>query len=95
MAEQIDLTTPDQSTAGTPNYRISSLSLDWDAARIDIGLNSASGIRRAFSYSGAAATTLLKALNTANLSTTSLHKRILQRLKTDGHLAGSISGVPD
>lgn len=39
--------------------------------------------------------TLLSVLNTANLSTTSLVKRIFQRLQLDGYLpAGSIVGTP-
>lgn len=40
--------------------------------------------------------TLISSLNTANLSTISLVKRILQRLQTDGYLpAGTIAGTPD
>ena len=40
--------------------------------------------------------TLLNQLNTVNLSTTSLVKRILQRLQTDGYIgAGSVTGTPD
>ena len=43
-----------------------------------------------------AATTLLRALNTVNLSTTSLQKRVIQRLVTDGKLpAGAVTGAPD
>jgi hypothetical protein len=37
---------------------------------------------------------LITALNKANLSTTSLERRILQRLIADGHLAGSVTGTP-
>jgi hypothetical protein len=39
---------------------------------------------------------LLNQLNTLNMSTTSLIKRVLQRLQTDGYLAaGTIAGSPD
>lgn len=39
---------------------------------------------------------LLNQLNTLNMSTTSLVKRVLQRLQTDGYLAaGTIAGSPD
>lgn len=38
---------------------------------------------------------LIATLNTANLSTLSLVKLLLQRLQTDGHIAaGTIGGVP-
>lgn len=40
--------------------------------------------------------TLINGLNSANPSTKSLIKRIIERLQTDGHLAaGTISGTPD
>jgi hypothetical protein len=39
--------------------------------------------------------TLITTLNTANLSTNSLVKRVLQRLQTDGYLpTGSVTGAP-
>lgn len=39
---------------------------------------------------------LITALNTANLSTKSLVKRVLERLQTDNYLpSGAISGAPD
>jgi len=39
---------------------------------------------------------LLNQLNTLNMSTTSLIKRVLQRLQTDGYIAaGTIAGTPD
>ena len=94
MAEQINLTSPDQAVVGTSEYHIAALTLDWDGARIDIRLNSAKGLARTFSYAGQTATDLLKVLNTVNLSVKSLHKRVFDRLMADGHLAGSVSGVP-
>jgi hypothetical protein len=39
--------------------------------------------------------TLLNALNTANLSTNSLVKRIFNRLVADGYISGTVSGTPD
>lgn len=46
-------------------------------------------------YDGEAALAMLNALETANLSTNSLHKRVLQKLRNDNRLpAGAVSGVP-
>lgn len=48
-----------------------------------------------YSYQGAAATAMIKQLNTANLTTKSMHKRILEKLSNDGLLPGTVTGVPD
>lgn len=48
-----------------------------------------------YSYQGAEATTMIKQLNTANLTTKSMHKRILEKLSNDGLLPGTVTGVPD
>lgn len=40
--------------------------------------------------------TLITTLNTANLTTTSLAKRVLQRIQLDGYIgAGSVTGTPE
>lgn len=40
--------------------------------------------------------TLISTLNTANLTTVSLAKRVLQRIQTDGYVgAGSVTGTPE
>lgn len=46
-------------------------------------------------YLGDQAVTMIKQLNTANLSTKSMHKRILEKLSTDGVLPGTVTGTPD
>lgn len=47
-------------------------------------------------YEGSVAATLISQLNTANLSTKSLQKRILEKMAADGFLAvGSVTGAPD
>ncbi len=54
------------------------------------------GIESTFQYDGATATSLMVALNKANLSTSSLHKRVLQQLVADGKLTvGTVTGTPD
>jgi hypothetical protein len=47
-------------------------------------------------YVGAAADAMISALNTVNLSTKSLQKRILERMVADGFIpAGTVTGTPD
>ena len=51
--------------------------------------------RSSYSYHGQEATNLIKFLNTANLTTKSMHKRILEKLSNDGKLPGTVQGAPD
>ena len=91
-AEQLDLTTP----ITNPAYRVIGLNLDWEGATIAVFLRCVStGLPLTFVYTGETATNLMVTLNKANLSTTSLHKRILQYLVNDGKLTGTVSGSPD
>ena len=90
--EQVDIT-PVRPPAKT-HYRIVRLTLDWEAACIDIVLKDNTGGTQTHTYSGAEATTLMRGLNTANLTANSLHKRTLTRLIADGKLAGTVSGTP-
>ena len=91
--EQVDLLDPVQPPA-VSNYRISRLSLDWDSACIDILLRDNVGGTVTATYSGQEATDMMLILNTANLTTNSLHKRTLNKLIADGKLIGTISGTP-
>ena len=92
--ELITLTTP-VSTPSITTWRVSSLLLDWDAAVIAIRLRGSGGETLHHAYTGPTATTQMVALNKVNLTSNSLHKRIIQRLIDDGMLAGTISGSPD
>ena len=91
--EQLDLTTPVVPPSIT-HWRVALLRMDWDGAQIQIGLTWPTGESLGFVYSGQTATDLMVALNTANLSIKSLHKRVLERLVSDGKLLGTISGTP-
>lgn len=92
--EQLNLSAA-ETRPTNPNYKIERLTLDWPAATILIQLKGANGEAKSFTYTGAIATTFLTALNKANLTANSLHKRILDRLIADGLLAGSTAGSPD
>lgn len=81
---------PQQTT-----WRVNEIYLNWDAASIQIGLKGTNGEAKTASYSGATATTFLQQLNKLDMSTTSLHKRIINRLVADGIIAGTVSGSPD
>lgn len=94
--EQVDLTTADQAQVGTLTYRVSQITLDWEHGRIVIRLVGDNGKRKDVVFGDADnARSLMQTLNKADLSTKSLHRRIMEKLIADGHLVGSISGVPD
>jgi hypothetical protein len=90
--ELITLTTPEPSTI---SYKVSQLHFDWPGALIVIGLVGDDASIKTHTYTGAVATTLMVALNKANLSTKSLQKRVIEQLQADGVLVGTISGTPD
>ncbi len=104
MAEDLTLTTPITRPAVTA-FRVTRLELQWGPdAHIGIHLVDPNGVRKTCGYndSGAGgrpvneATILMTALNKANLSVKSLHKRILERVAVDfPELAGSVTGTPD
>lgn len=94
-AEQIDLATPHVvDPRSTSQFRISNVHFDWDSKKITIVVIG-NGISKTFIYSGTQAQNMLIALNKANLSTNSLHKRIFNQLTSDGLLDGTVSGTPD
>lgn len=94
MAEQITLAVPETKPVNT-SYRVSRLVLDWDGRQIVVQLRGTNGEDKSHHYNGAVALALMNQLNTANLSTNSLHKRVLQRLTADGVVSGTLSGTPD
>ena len=92
--EQIDITVPETKPSCT-YYKVERLMLDWPAKSIHVQLKGTNGEAKSFYYSGDVAETLLFALNKANLSIKSLHRRIIERLVADGLIAGSITGSVD
>ena len=94
MAETIRVTTPAVPETYT-DYQVMYLELDWELPRIVIRLRAPDDKRIAHNYTGATALTLMRGLNVANLSTVSLHRRVVNRLIADGVISGAVSGVPD
>lgn len=90
-----EILTPN-TTVSLIGYEVRSLLLDWPRARISVWLKNPTGQVEAVTYNGERALSLMRALNTANLSVKSLQRRILEVLSSDGRLpSGSVTGAPD
>jgi hypothetical protein len=48
-----------------------------------------------YQYTGKLATNMIKQLNTANLTTKSMQRRILEKLSADGFIPGTVAGTPE
>ena len=95
MAEQLDLAAPEQLAPGTVTWKPILLHLNKKQATIKAGFEGDNGEYTSVGWEGAIATTLMVALNKANLSVKSLNRRIMERAVADGKLSGTISGTPD
>ena len=77
------------------NYKISQLNFNWTTSSMEIVCIDAFGQTLVSSYSGAAATALMNALNVADFTVKSLHRSALEYLVATGKLpAGTIGGTP-
>lgn len=102
--EKVTLTTPvAPARPAISDLRVTEVYMGLRAQRITVELTPVDGSGNllwdlpglTFQYHGEEAVTFMTALNKANLSTKSLHKRIMERLQADGKLgAGAISGTP-
>ena len=92
--EQLDLTTP-ITTPSITSYKVIKLILDIEGQGIIITLKSNTNERLEVAYNGPEALTLIVAMNKMNFTTTSMQKKILQKLIADGKLPGTVSGTPD
>lgn len=97
MAEIVTLTTPIPAVAAV---RVASLTLDVRQSTIRVvfaewasGAFVPDGRQIIAEWFGAAAMTLITALNKANLTTQSLNQRIFTQAIADGKLAGAQSGT--
>lgn len=102
--EELQLTDPVVAPEQvTTKYRLTSLTLSLDAVLpgasgpgvVAVALVSNLGAPLHHQYIGQPAVDMIKWLNTANFTTKSLHKRILERLTADGVLSGTVVGAPD
>jgi hypothetical protein len=96
MAEQVDLAVP-ITRPSTTNFKLERLNLDFLTGAIHIQLLGPNGEALSAVYdanTNPTGASLITALNTANLTSNSLAKRIYTRLIADGYLAGTVSGTP-
>lgn len=102
--ERVTLDAPVKTDPGATKFRVAQLVLNVQGANLSIVLQEVTdagewvpgGKSIEARYEGAAALTLMRALNKADLSTRSLQQRILDRLQADGKLgAGAITGTPE
>ena len=97
MAEQIDLTQPYGTQ--TQVWRVQRVTLertlDAEMSYIEVVLHGANGHVFTHAWRGQTADTMLVALNKADLSVKSLHRRIMEKLIADGVIEGSISGAAE
>lgn len=96
LSEQIDLSNayvvnPSSATS----LKIESLFFDWKSEIICIRLYGDAVQYPPIYYRGTEAADLMRSLNTANLSTNSLNKRVMNKLINDGIVAGTVTGQPD
>jgi len=77
-------------------YAFKSLYLDWPNQAIQVVVTGSDGIDIGAQWFGQEALTLMRFLNTVDLSVVSLQKRVLQKLVIDGRLPpGTVTGEPD
>lgn len=99
--ERVTLTLPTLVDAGVSTLRVESVVFNWRYALIRVRLTEWNAVTSQWgthsvdvTYAEADATALMLALNKANLTTRSLHQRILDKLIADGKIQpGTVSGV--
>src|SRR4051794_37831653 len=98
MGERITLTTPEVvPQQQTTEYRPVLIHLEREPQpRLYVVFAGSNGERREWRVDEPGrALTLIKALNTANLTTNSLEKRCMTQAIADGVFAGAVTGAPD
>lgn len=104
MAEELALTDPVVIPEKvTDKYRVVSLTFHREQlvlpatvpGLVFIGLRDNNDEPSQYSYTGQVAIDYIKFLNTANFSTKSMQRRILEKLSADGLLPGTVVGTPD
>jgi hypothetical protein len=92
--ETVQLAAPIVEQRTTNGYRISSVLFQWDESRILVRFTGEFHSKEML-IEGAEALTLMRALNTMDLRSTSLQRRIFNQAITRGVFAGAVTGTPD
>lgn len=105
--EELVLTTPEVVPEKvTAKYRVIALLMNMEYPNdviipgiepgyININLKNEHNEPSSYEYRGKQAIDMIKFLNTANMTTKSMHKRVLEQLSKDGLLPGTVQGTPD
>lgn len=102
--EELELTDPVvKPEEVVTKYKVNGLNMDMEGATSVVGvlgfltikLKDNLGGYLYHTYEGQTAIDYMKFINTANFSTKSLNKRILERLSTEGIIPGTVVGAPD
>ena len=94
--EKVDLSSP-VVRANTTDYHLERIVIDVDNGSILVQLKGNNGETLSKAYNSTTSPTgasLISTLNASNNSTTSLVKRVYNRLIADGVIAGTVSGTP-
>ena len=94
-AETLTLTAP-ITTPTITDWRPVKIALDWENQSVQVLFRGPAGESKSCQEVGAAATATMVALNKANLTANSLHKRTITWAQGLGCLGtGTVSGTPD
>jgi hypothetical protein len=97
--EKLQLTTAVVTTTTLSDYEIAGLFLGWRQKVILIHLVGTNGERKEEriedTETNPEATNLMKALNTANLTIKSLHRRVMEYLINNRGYAATVTGTPE
>ena len=93
--ETITLSSPEVVQITNTGYKPVRITLDRKASMIIVLFEGSNVEQREWRMEGDIAVQRMKALNTANLSTKSLERRIMETAINDGVFSGTISGTPD
>jgi len=102
--EELVLTTPEVIPEKvTAKYKVTTLTLNWEYLQfpetvpglVAISLRNEHEEPFYYQYTGQVAKDYIKFLNTGNFTVKSVHKRILEKLSSDGILPGTVTGTPD
>lgn len=94
--EQASLSSPMVvvNPSSTSTITVQSLYLNWKDRVVEVTVGDGT-VSKTFIYRGDTALSMMNQLNKANLTSNSLHKRVINQLISDGYLVGTISGNPD
>lgn len=109
MAEQVTLTAPEQGVPATPRYLVAEVTLrmgikgladetvavDPAGSKVMVKLVGDYGHIKTDDWEGQEAHNDIVALNKANCTVQSLHKRVMNRLIQRGTIAGNVTGTPE